>query len=227
MRAAPSSRAALARAAELPELGFEVRAVRPLAHVAVPTLSFELAVTSIRGHAIRSVLLDVQLQIAARRRSYDDDEQEALIELFGTSDRWGSTLATVPWTRVTAVVPEFEDRALVQIPVTCTYDLEVKESRYLNAVSGGTVPVELLFNGTIFYTGADGALQTALIGWDKEAAYDLPAGVWREALDLHFPGAAWLRLGRESFDRLTAYRSRRQLAGWDETIESLLPPEVR
>jgi hypothetical protein len=223
MHAAPQ--AALARAGQVPELGFEVRAVRPLAHVAVPTLSFELSVTSLRGHAIRSVLLDVQLQIAARRRSYDDDEQQALAELFGTPDRWGSTLATVPWTRVTAVVPAFEDSAVVQIPVACTYDLEVKESRYLNAVRDGTVPLELLFNGTVFYTGGDGALQTALIGWDKEAEYELPVRAWREAIDLHFPGTAWLRLGRESFDRLTAYRSRRQLTGWDEAIESLLPPE--
>jgi hypothetical protein len=217
--------AAVARPGAIPELGFEVLDVRPLAHVAVPTLAFDLSVTSVRGHAIRSVLLDVQLQIAARMRDYDDEEQGALADLFGTPDRWGTTLATVPWTRVTAVVPAFEGTALVELAVPCTYDLEVKASRYLNAVRDGTVPLELLFNGTVFFAGEAGALQTALIGWDKEARHDLPVATWRAAIDEHFPDAAWVRLGRESFDRLTAYRSRRQLAGWDETIESLLPPE--
>jgi hypothetical protein len=195
--------------------------------VAVPTLAFDLSVTSVRGHAIRSVLLDVQLQIAARMRAYDDEEQDALVELFGTPDRWGSTLATVPWTRVTTVLPAFEGETLAEIVVPCTYDLEVKASRYLNAVRTGTVPLELLFNGTVFFAGEGGALQTAMIGWDKEAHYELPAATWRAAIDDHFPDVAWLRLARESFDRLTAYRSRRQLAGWEETIDSLLPLEER
>jgi hypothetical protein len=216
---------ASAPAGAIPELGFAVEAVRPLDHVAVPTLAFELALESLRGHAIRSVLLDVQLQIAARRRGYDDDEQRALAELFGTPDRWGTTLATVPWTRATAVVPPFEQRTRVQLPIACTYDLEVKASRYLDAVREGTVPIELLFSGTVFFAGADGALQTALIGWDKEAEHDLPVAVWKQAIDKHFPGSAWLRLGRDSFDRLAAYRSREQLAGWDDTINALLPPE--
>jgi hypothetical protein len=216
----------VAPAGAIPELGFSVENVRPLEHAAVPTLCFELAVESLSGHAIRSVLLDVQLQIAARRRGrYDDDEQRALVDLFGTADRWGMTLATVPWTRVAVVVPGFERRTLVRLPVVCTYDLEVKASRYLNALRDGTVPVELLFTGTVFFAGGGGALQTAMIGWDKEADCELPVAAWREAIDQHFPGAAWLRLGRDSFDRLTAYRARRQLAGWDETIDTLLPSE--
>jgi hypothetical protein len=209
-------------AGAIPELGFAVDEVRPLAHVAVPTLCFDLVVESLRGHAIRSVLLDVQIQLAARRRAYDEEEQQSLIGLFGTPDRWGTTLATVPWTRSTVVLPPFERSTRAELPVVCTYDLEVKASRYLSALRDGVVPVELLFSGTVFFAGEDGGLQTALIGWDKEAECELPVAAWNEAIDQHFPGAAWLRLRRESFDRLAAYRSRRQLAGWEETIDSLL-----
>jgi uncharacterized protein DUF6084 len=209
----------------IPELGFSVEEVRPLAHVAVPTLVFELAIESLRGHAIRSVVLDVQLQIAARRRAYDEEEQTALVELFGAPEGWGTTLATVPWTRATAVVPAFERRTLAELPVVCTYDLEVKASKYLNAVRDGIVPVELLFSGTVFFAGEGGALQTAMIGWDKEADCELPVAAWRQAIEHHFPGAAWLRLGRESFDRLTAYRSRHQLGSFDEAVDSLLGRE--
>jgi hypothetical protein len=211
--------------AEIPELGFAVERVRPLEHAAVPTLVFTVAVESVRGHAIRSVLLDVQLQIAARRRPYDPAEQEGLVDLFGTPNRWGGTLTTLPWLRTTAIVPAFEGRTLVEVPVTCTYDLEVKASRYLNALREGTVPLELLFSGTVFFAAGDGALQTAMIGWDREADFDLPVAAWKAAIEQHFPGSAWLRLDRDSFDRLSAYRSRRQLGSWQETIDSLLPEE--
>ena len=45
-----------------------------------------------------------------------------------------------------------------------------------------------------------------MIGWDREAEYRLPVRVWRETMDHYFPGSAWLRLERDTFDRLYAYR---------------------
>jgi hypothetical protein len=41
-------------------------------------------------------------------------------------------------------------------------------------------------------------------------------------MDQHFPGAAWLRLRRETFDKLYDYRAREALSGWDDAIERLL-----
>jgi hypothetical protein len=46
--------------------------------------------------------------------------------------------------------------------------------------------------------------------------------LWREAMERHFPGAAWLRLGRESFERLTAYKARNTLLTWEQTVDALL-----
>ena len=34
--------------------------------------------------------------------------------------------------------------------------------------------------------------------------------VWREAMDRHFPGTAWLRLRRDTFDRLHAVKARQR-----------------
>jgi Family of unknown function (DUF6084) len=84
------------------------------------------------------------------------------------------------------------------------------------------VPLEFLFSGTVFFTGADGALQTVRIPWTQEAEFALPVSTWREAIDRHFPDAAWLRLGRESFERLRAFRAREALASWDEAVAALL-----
>jgi hypothetical protein len=212
-------------AGSAPRLDFQVRAAAAMPYAAVPTLRFDVAVTAAGGQAIRSVLLDVQIQIAARRRAYGPRAQERLFELFGGADRWSSTLRTLPWMRATLLVPPFAGSTVVEIPVVCTYDLDVIAARYLQALDDGEVPLELLFSGTVFYSDADGRLQTARIALDTEAEYRMPVALWRETMDRYFPSSAWLRLGKESFDRLVAYKSRNALATWDDVVAALMPEE--
>jgi hypothetical protein len=207
----------------IPELRFAVTGAARVEHAAVPTLAFTLAIESMDGHAIRSILLDVQVQIAARRRAYDAHAHDRLFELFGPQEAWGTTLRTLLWTRTTLVVPPFRDRTAVDLPVTCTYDLDVAASRYFDALTDGEVPLEFLFSGTVFYAGASGLLQTARIPWDHEAEYALPVAAWKETMDHHFPGTAWMRLAKEDFDRLCAYKSRHALASWGDVLDRLLP----
>jgi len=204
-----------------PQLEFSVTGVEALRHAATPTLAFGLEIESERP--VRSVLLDVQVQIAARRRGYEGAEHERLAELFGEASRWGTTLRTVPWTRATAVVKPFAGKTSVELTIPCTYDFEVTASRYLNALEDGEVPLELLFSGTLFYAEREtGALRIARIGWDREAEVAMPVRVWREAMDSHFPNSAWLRLGREPFDRLAAYKARHALVSWEAALDALL-----
>ena len=58
--------------------------------------------------------------------------------------------------------------------------------------------------------------------WEKEAPFRLPVRIWRELMDQYFPGGAWLRLRRESFDALQHFKARRALATWDDAVEALL-----
>jgi Family of unknown function (DUF6084) len=206
-------------------LDFSVRGAAPVEHAAAPAIGFELAVTSRGEVPIRSVVLDVQVQIAARRRSYGEREQARLHDLFGTPERWADTLRSVPWLRTTQVVPAFAGETVVSLQVPCTYDFEVAGSKYLAALADGEVPLELLFGGTIFYTAPGGALQTAMIGWDSEAEYRLPVSVWRATMDRYFPHSAWLRVDRDTFDRLYAYRARRALPSWEHALGRLLDAE--
>ncbi len=211
----------------VPELRFAVLGASSLEYAAVPTLKFELQIEAEGGLPIRSVLLDVQIQIAARQRGYDPAVQDRLLELFGTPERWSTTLRTLPWLRTTLVVPPFTERTTVDLLVPCTYDLEVTASRYFAALKDGVVPLELLFSGSVFFTAATGALQTARIAWDNEVDYRLPVAVWRETMDRHFRGSAWLRLGEESFDRLCTYKARHAFESWEATIDALLDSEGR
>jgi hypothetical protein len=208
--------------AAAPQLTFAVLDAAPLEHAAAPTLRFALRVDRAGGGPIRSLLLDTQIQIAARRRSYDAAAHDRLFELFGPPHAWGTTLRTLLWTRTTLVVPPFTDSTVVAVHVPCSYDLEVAASRYFDALADGEVPLEFLFSGSVFYAGPDGRLQTVRLSWEHEAGYRLPVRVWKETLDRHFRGTAWVRMGKESFDRLSAYRSRNALASWDDVIGELL-----
>jgi hypothetical protein len=196
--------------------------VAPQERAAVPTLRFAVRVDAPGGEAIRTIVLHTQIQIAAGRRAYGRASEERLFEIFGEPERWGSTLRTLPWTSQTQVVPAFTGSTVADILVPCTYDFDVVASRYLRSLDDGDVPLELLFSGTLFYSGPGGLLQTTRIAWDREAEYRLPVAVWRATMERYFPGSAWLRLSSESFDRLHAYRSRNALPGWDATIDSLL-----
>jgi hypothetical protein len=217
----PASSNGLTVGAATPQLGFAVLGARSAEHAAAPTLLFTLEVQA-PGSAIRSILLDVQIQIAARQRPYAESAQERLLELFGAPERWGSTLRTLPWLRTTLVVPPFEEAAVVELPVPCTYDLEVTASRYFAALEEGEVPLEFLFSGSVFFSTTDGGLQTVRIGWDRDVDFRLPVAVWREMMERHFPGSAWLRLDRERFNRLCAYKARHAHRSFDAAIDSLL-----
>lgn len=218
--------ATIPHTAAIPRLAFAVLDAARAEHAAVPTLRFTLRIESLGGQPIRSVLLDTQVQIAARRRRHDEAAHDRLFELFGAPGDWGTTLRTLVWTRATLVVPPFTDSTEIQLPVTCTYDLEVVASRYLDALGDGEVPLEFLFSGSVFYADADGRLQTARLSWESEAEYRLPVAVWKETMEAHFRGTAWLRLRKDSFDRLAAYKSRHALATWEDAVDALLEDEA-
>jgi hypothetical protein len=168
---------------------------------------------------VRSIVLDVQLQIAARRRSYVESAYDRVFELFGPPDAWGTSLRTLPWTRMTVDVPPFEGSTTVDLHVPCSYDLEVVASRYFDALEDGEVPLEFLFSGTVFH-GAP--LQAARISWASEAEYRLPVAVWKQTMERHFRDTAWLRVRKDRFDRLVSYKSRHALASWEDVVDELL-----
>jgi hypothetical protein len=212
-----------AEAGSVPEVAFAVQDAARVEHAAAPTLRFVLRADS-GGAPVRSILLDTQIRIAARRRRYDPAATDRLFELFGPREDWGTNLNSLLWTRTTTVVPAFTGATTIDLDVPCTYDLEVTASRYLDALADGEVPLEFLFSGALFYTGPDGRLQTARISWEAEAEYRLPVAVWKETMERHFPGSAWLRVDKATFDRLCTYRSTRALPTWADVFGELLPP---
>jgi hypothetical protein len=206
----------------MPDLAFAVQGVEAVPFCATPTLGVALRVTNPAGERVHAVALDCQVRIDAHRRRYTDAEQQRLSELFGEPARWSQTLRSLLWTHAHTSVPPFEGEATVQLPLPCTADFNVLAGKYFHALEGGTVPVGLLFSGTVFYAGATGALTVSRIPWSAEAELDLPVSTWHELIDLYYPNTAWLTLRRDAFDRLQAYRLRRGLPTWEQALEELL-----
>jgi len=206
----------------VPDLDFGVEDAEVLKFAAVPSLLFKLRIENAEKEPIRSVALNTQIRIAATRRHYDTVEQERLLEVFGESHRWGSTLRSLLWTHTNLQVPPFSGSTVVDMPVPCTYDLEVIGSKYFHALEGGEVPLEFLFSGTVYYAGEGGRLQIGRISWEKEAEFRLPVRLWKGMMEHYFPNSAWIRLRRDAFDQLYDYKIRKGLPTWEAAVEALL-----
>ncbi len=203
------------------DLSFQVVGVRAEPYAAVPTLVFALRIEEASGQALNAIALRCQIQIEPNRRSHSAAEQAKLLEMFGKPGRWADTVKPLLWTHATLMVTGFTGATTVDLPMTCTYDFEVTAAKYFAALDDGEIPLLLLFSGTVFTAGGPG-LMVERVPWEKEAAFRLPVGMWREVMDRYFPGGAWIRLRRESLDALQRFKAERALPTWDDALAALL-----
>ncbi len=210
----------------MPDLSFQIEQVEVAAFSAAPQLTFKLRLSNANaGETIHTVALRCQIQLEVTRRRYSSNDQESLLDLFGTPDRWGQTLKPFLWTHATIVVPSFTGSTVADIAVPCTFDFNIAATKYFHGLSDGDVPVNFLFSGTVFYAKPDGSLQVAPIPWEKEARFKLPVKVWQDMMDAYYPNSAWLCLRRDVFERLYQYKVRRGIPTWEQALEAALPIE--
>ncbi|MDF5751747.1 DUF6084 family protein [Spongiactinospora sp. TRM90649] len=202
-----------------PQVRIEVEGVEPAAATAVPALDFTLAVRVGDGAEVRSLALAVQIRIDATRRGYDDRDRERLVALFGVPGDWSRNLSSLLWAQAAVQVPGFIGETRVVLTVPCTYDLEVAAAKFFHGLRDGDAPLDFLFTGTLFYADG-GRLQVAHLPRDTDAEFRMPVQVWRELMDRQ--DNAWVRLSRDAFDRLYAYKVRHTLTGWDDVVRALL-----
>jgi hypothetical protein len=191
-------------------------------YAAMPTLLFRLRIFETTGLAVQSIALRCQIRIQPQRRHYSAAQQERLSDLFGDPSRWGETLKPFQFATVPVMVPAFRGSVDVDVPVACSYDLEVAAGQYFHALEDGEIALLMLFSGTVFAKSPEGGLAVEQVPWHKEATYRLPATAWRELMDMYFPNSAWLRVRRETVDALGRFKSRWALPTWDETLSALL-----
>src|SRR5215469_1402500 len=190
-------------------------------YAATPTLTFSLTITERSGVKVHAIALRCQIRIEPHRRRYTAAEAQRLHDLFGDPSRWAETVKPIQLATVTTMVPTFSAVTEPELQVPCTYDLEVASARYLQGLDDGTIPLLLLFSGTVFIARGE-SFSVELIPWSSEASYPMPVRVWQDVVDDHFPGSAWLRCTRETLDALSAFKAEHALPTWDATLAALL-----
>lgn len=210
----------------MPELHFQIEGAEAVAYAAAPLIALKLRVTNLpTSETIHSVALRCQVQIEPAKRRYLPMEQKKLLDLFGDPERWSRTVKPLHWMNTTVAVQAFSDSTLVNLELPCTFDFNVAATKYFHALDAGEIPICVMFSGTVFYKGADEALQVTQVPWDREANFRLPVSVWKEMMDIHFPNVAWLCLRREVFEQLYDYKMRHGLPTWEQAITRALSAE--
>ncbi len=203
------------------ELTFGCTGAHATRFAATPTLTFALNITERTGVRVHAIALRCQIRIEPHRRRYSADEARRLNDLFGDTARWAETVKPIQLATVSAMVTGFTSLTEIELPVPCSYDLEVASARYLQGLDDGTIPLLLLFSGTVFIAQGE-SFSVELIPWSAEASYRMPVSVWQDVVNEHFPGSAWLRCSRETLDALSVFKSARALPTWDATLSALL-----
>jgi len=190
--------------------------------MALPTLAFGLRIANQpSSERIHTINLRCQIQIEATRRRYSPEEQKHLQDLFGEPERWSQTLKTLLWTHVNCVVPAFSAETTVDVHVPCSFDFNLAATKYFYGVEGGDIPLCFQFSGTAFHESEAG-LRVAPIPWDKEVRFRLPVEIWRSMMDAYHPNSAWLRLRKDTFDRLYQFKMQHGFLSWEDALEQML-----
>jgi hypothetical protein len=184
-------------------------------------MSLTLKIAETTGQRIDAIALRCQIRIEPARRRYSPAEAERLNDLFGETERWAETLKPMQLTTVSTMVPGFTGSTEIDLPIQFSYDLEIGSTRYFAGLDDGEIPLLLLFSGTVFGS-ADGKLAVQQVPWSKEAQYRLPLTTWREAIDVHFPNSAWIKMSRSTLDELLRFKNLQALPTWDATLSALL-----
>lgn len=202
-------------------LSFSCTGARPEQYASSHTMIFDLTIKESSGVRVHAALLRAQLRIEPHRRRYSAAEAAGVDDIFGEVSRWGETLKPMQLAMANVLTPAFTHEVTVPLPVSFSYDIEVASNKYLHSMIDGEIPILLLFSGSVFYQ-TPGGVQIDPVAWHEEANYRLPVSVWREMMDLHFPGQGWIQMRTDTIDALRKYRAKEADLTWDHTVERLL-----
>jgi Family of unknown function (DUF6084) len=207
-------------------VGITVLEAHASSQTAAPAVVFGLRLENLTGTRIHALGLRCQIRIEPRGRRYTGEEQARLFELLGDVEQRDRALRSAAWAQSSTVVPSFDRHLDIELTVACTHDLEIASAKYLQAVRAGDVPLAFAFSGTAFLLINRGSLNVEPVPWNLRVSFRMPVSVWQAAMDRLLPGDGWLRLQRETIDRLQAFRGAHAVVSWDEAIGLLLNQET-
>lgn len=190
-------------------------------YAAAPQLTARLRIEESTGTVVHAIALRCQVRIDPQRRGYADDEASDLRSLFGSRERWSDTLRPFLWMQCSTTVQGFTGVTEVDLPMPATYDFDVVGSRYLHALEDGEAPLSFMFSGVVFTRGANG-FGVEQVPWDCDTSYKMPIAVWKQMMEVYYPGSGWMRVDHDVVSAVADYRAEHGFTTWDETLTHLL-----
>ena len=201
---------------------FEVLGAEPVPRSAVPTVRFRMRATDASPFRVQTIALVTLISIEPAKRSYEAADRERLVELFGPPERWAATTDSFRWTQADVLVPGFDESVEFELPIPCSYDLELAPAKYLAGLAGGEVPLRFHFNGSVFYGDAEGRAQVIPLPWDRSIRFAMPHSVWSDTIAEHYPLRSWIPLDALTVERLAARKARLGAPTFDAAVSGLL-----
>lgn len=201
-------------------LAFEVVDAYAERYAASPAIRLRVAVRD-DGEPIDAIALRVRAQVEPAFRTYSAEEEVQLQEIFGARERWAASVRPLQWIDTGVTTGAFERETVFEVPLPCSYDMQVAAAKYSSALHGGDIPLRLLFTGTVFRAGSNG-FSVEMLPWNLECTARLPVALWNEAMNASFPDHAWIRIDRTTFRALRRYRAERAFYSWEDAFSHLL-----
>jgi hypothetical protein len=208
----------------VPDLQFRVESVETVTSAAVPMMNFRIRVTNRGIEPVCVAALRCRIEIDASGRRYTTQDRERLKELFGETSPWGESSETLLWTSAAIIVPAFAESVLCEVAAPCSFDFNVTATKYFYGLQEGAAPLRFLFSGRVVYESQTGGLDSAPIA-HEQARYALPVHAWSEMMEHFYPASVWLRLPRETFERLYQYKIDSGIPTWEDVFERILPSQ--
>ena len=197
----------------------EVISTSPVTLAVAPSIALRIRATFDADTLVHAIVLRARIRVDAAKRTYSSEEKNRLRELFGTAEQWQTTIRVpLSWAEVSVSVGRFTGTTTFDVVVPCTYDLAVATTKLFDALDGGSVPLTIVFSGTVF-AERDSEIAIVPLASDVEARCEVPVATWRELMDAHHPMGVLVPLKRDLVNRLRAVSGEPTL---EHAIEKLL-----
>ncbi len=206
----------------MPDLKFRVESASAIGRAAVPMINFRIRVMNGGLEPVRVAAVVCRIEIDTPRRSPTAEDRERLHDLFGESSRWAESGDTLLWTSATMVVPAFSETTACDLLAPCSFDFNVAATKYFYGLQQGAAPLRFHFSGQVVFENSHGGLESAALA-QEQASYLLPLSAWSDLMDHFYPSSVWLRLPRETFERLYRYKTDRAIPTWEDVFDDILP----
>ena len=198
-------------------------AARPEPHAAVPTIMLRLRVTEAdgrRGPRPGPALPDPHRAAAAAVRR--QRRKIACTSCSARRPQWGDSLRPFLWTHVSTTIAGFSGLDRVRPARRVHLRLRGGRRQVPPRPGGRRHPAAPPVLGHGLHPGGVGVRGRARLLGPRRRPTGCRSSVWREVMDLYFPNSGWLRVGRDTLDRLQRFKARRALPTWDQAFEQLL-----